>query len=90
MPLTKLDVFILCLAIINTAADDFNDLRERGVTSHHNPKISGDTYNLEEIEDFFNSEWADQLVQDGLGLRKMTGADIFKYVKRGVSFEGII
>ena len=89
MPLTKSDVFNLCLAIINTAADDFNDLRKRGVTGRHNPK-TGDTYNLEEIEDFFNSEWADQLVQDGLGLRKMTGADIFKYVKRGVSFEGII
>lgn len=89
MKLTRKDVFNLCVAIVNTAAKDYNDLKERGVSMYRNSK-KGESYSVEEIDEFFKSGWAEQIVQDGMGLRRMTGVDIFNRIKNGASFEGVI
>ena len=51
---------LLALAIIQQAADDYHDLKSRGITSCKTRDYG--SYSKEEIEEFFNSEYCETLL----------------------------
>lgn len=76
MSLTDDEVILLTCEILRQAVDDYRLLHRRGLT-YKKEKSAGE-YSTEEIEEFFNGEWAELMIHDGLRYRKLNGSDFLR------------
>ena len=75
MKLMKDEVVELSGAIVKQAVDDYRELKRRNRTSGGNRNVG--RFSLEEVEEFFQSEYCEALIQDGLKFG-LTGLDFLR------------
>ena len=76
MKLDTKDCINLCHAIITQAVDDYRYLVNRNIESGGNCDVGH--FSKSELESFFKSDYCDGIIQDIIGLRRMTGMDFLK------------
>ena len=76
MKLTYSDTVQICAAILIQAVEDYRELLHKELPAVKDKNGGG--FSLDEIESFFEGDWCELIIQDGLRLRSMTGSDFIK------------
>ena len=70
------DATTLFVAIVNQAVEDYRTLVKHK-KAHMGNRNEG-RYSIEEIHEFFMSDWGESIIQDGLYFKALTGSDFLR------------